>query len=54
MRDVVWERELRVDQPAGAALAVRRSVLDEVGGWDEGFFMYFEEVEHCRRIKSRG
>ncbi len=54
MRDFAWDRELPVDQPAGAALAVRRSVLEEVGGWDEGFFMYFEEVDLCRRIKSRG
>jgi GT2 family glycosyltransferase len=54
MRDFRWDRELAVDQPMGAALAVRRSALKEVGGWDEGFFMYFEEVDLCRRIKDRG
>ena len=54
MRDVAWDRELAVDQPAGAALAVKRSVLEEVGGWDEGFFLYFEEVDLSRRIKGRG
>ena len=54
MRDVAWDREMSVDQPAGAALAVRRTVLEEVGGWDDGFFMYFEEVDLCRRIRDRG
>ena len=54
MRRFGWDRELAVDQPVGAALAVKRSVLEEVGRWDEGFFMYFEEVDLCRRIKERG
>ncbi|HEX2190634.1 MAG TPA: glycosyltransferase family 2 protein, partial [Longimicrobiaceae bacterium] len=38
----------------GAALAVRRSAFEEVGGFDEAYFMYFEEVDLCRRLASAG
>ena len=33
---------------------VRREVIDRVGGLDERFFMYFEEVDWCHRIKQAG
>lgn len=35
---------------SGAGLVVRKSVLDEVGGFDESFFLFFEETELCYRI----
>lgn len=43
-----------VDQPEGACLMMRQSVIDEVGTLDEGFFMLFEEVDWCYRIKKAG
>ena len=43
-----------VDFAMGACLMVRRKVIDEVGLLDEGFFMYSEEVDWCRRIKQAG
>lgn len=47
--------ELReVDQPEGACLLLRRAVIDQVGSLDEGFFMLFEEVDWCYRIKQAG
>jgi GT2 family glycosyltransferase len=33
---------------------VRREVIDQVGKLDEGFFMYSEELDWCRRIKGAG
>lgn len=54
MRDFGWDRELSIDQPMGAALGAKRSALERIGGWDEAFFMYFEEVDLCRRIKDLG
>jgi GT2 family glycosyltransferase len=38
----------------GAALAFRREQIQQLGGFDERFFMYFEEVDLCYRLSSRG
>ncbi len=43
-----------VDWVVGACLLVRRAAYEQVGGLDEGFFMYSEELDWCRRIKSAG
>jgi N-acetylglucosaminyl-diphospho-decaprenol L-rhamnosyltransferase len=43
-----------VDHPLGAALMVRGATLAQVGGFDERFFMYCEEVDLCWRIKAAG
>jgi GT2 family glycosyltransferase len=36
----------------GAALLVRREAYAQCGGFDEGFFMYSEELDWCRRLKA--
>lgn len=41
-----------IDWVSGAAIAVRRSSFDRVCGFDEGFHMYFEDVDLCRRVGS--
>ena len=38
----------------GAALAVRRRDFDAVGGFDPAYFMYYEEVDLCRRLAAEG
>jgi GT2 family glycosyltransferase len=43
-----------VDWVVGACLLARRQVYEQVGGLDEGFFMYSEELDWCRRIKDAG
>lgn len=43
-----------VDQPMGSALMIRREVIEHVGFLDERFYMFFEEVDWCFRIKKRG
>jgi len=43
-----------VDWVQGCALAVRRTVWDVVGPFDEGYWMYVEELDWCRRAKGLG
>jgi N-acetylglucosaminyl-diphospho-decaprenol L-rhamnosyltransferase len=43
-----------VDHPLGAALMVRSAILAQVGGFDERFFMYCEEIDLCQQIKGLG
>jgi len=39
----------RTDWVAGASMMIRAKVMDEIGMLDEQYFMYFEEVDFCRR-----
>ena len=43
-----------VDWVPGAFSIIRRDVLEAVGYFDERFFLYYEEVDLCRRIKQAG
>ncbi|QDT08790.1 glycosyltransferase family 2 protein [Planctomycetes bacterium K23_9] len=43
--DTAWQ----CDWVAGASMLVRREVFDSIGVLDENYFMYFEEVDFCRR-----
>ncbi|MCK4886675.1 MAG: glycosyltransferase family 2 protein [Planctomycetes bacterium] len=54
MKDFGQDEQKDVEQLMGAALIIRKSVLDKVGGMDERFFMYYEEVDLCYRIKQAG
>jgi N-acetylglucosaminyl-diphospho-decaprenol L-rhamnosyltransferase len=45
---------IRIEWALGAALAFRRADYDAVGGWDERFFLYFEDVDFCVRLAARG
>jgi len=53
-RDADPGRARPVDWVSGAAVWLRRCALDAVGGWDEEFFMYFEDVDLCRRLRAAG
>ena len=45
---------LMVDWVQGSALMLRREVYRAIGGMDEAFVMYFEELDYCRRAKAAG
>lgn len=48
------DRKMRVPMLSGAAMLVRRKMIDQVGGFDERFHMYGEDNEWCMRIRRAG
>lgn len=52
--DLPNDQTAQVDWVMGACLLARREVANQVGGLDEGYFMYSEELDWCRRIKQAG
>ncbi|MCP5074586.1 MAG: glycosyltransferase family 2 protein [Rhodobacteraceae bacterium] len=48
------EKTRKVDWLAGASLMIRSNVLDEIGLFDEAYFLYFEETDLCLRAKRAG
>lgn len=54
MRDVDPLQEQDVDSIMGAFMLIRRAVLDEVGLFDERYFIWFEEVDYCKMVRNAG
>lgn len=48
------ETTQQVDWAAGASVMIRREVLDDIGLFDETFFLYFEETDLCLRAQRAG
>jgi GT2 family glycosyltransferase len=44
----------RVDWVTGAFMVIRRDTFDAIGGFDERFFMYWEDADFCRRAAAAG
>lgn len=51
-----WDRssEREVEWVSGSAMLLRREALDQVGTFDEGYFMYVEDVDLCTRLRGAG
>lgn len=51
-----WDRTTEREVPwvSGAAMLLRRAAVEEVGLLDEGYFLYFEELDLCTRLRERG
>jgi GT2 family glycosyltransferase len=53
--DADYSRQQRVEQPAGACLAVTRKAWDSVQGMDAEFYpVWFEDVDFCKRLLDAG
>jgi GT2 family glycosyltransferase len=44
----------QIDWGAGASMMIRRKVFDDIGLLDEGYFLYYEEVDFCLRARRAG
>jgi N-acetylglucosaminyl-diphospho-decaprenol L-rhamnosyltransferase len=59
-----WTRSYRQEADAptervtgwlsGSCLLLRRAAFDEVGGFDDGYFMFFEDLDLCERLAAAG
>lgn len=46
--------EKEVDWISGGAMMIRKDLFEDLGGFDESYFMYFEDVDLCFRTKKKG
>ena len=54
MKEMWCLEKFEADWVLGTGFAVRKAAFDSVGGMDEGYFMYFEDVDLCARLKILG
>jgi N-acetylglucosaminyl-diphospho-decaprenol L-rhamnosyltransferase len=54
LRDFHYDQPRKVDLAIGAALAIRRAAIEQVGPFDERFFLYHEEVDFAKRAADAG
>ena len=53
-QDPIFSRGGPADWLSAACLLVRRQALEKVGPFDERYFMYFEDIDLCRRLRNSG
>lgn len=51
---LAYERPSSPEWVSGACLLMRRSLLEELDGWDETFFFYCEDIDLCQRVRNAG
>lgn len=50
----LYKNSRLVDAISGSFMLARKTIFDEIKGFDEHFFMYFEDADLCRRIRQLG
>lgn len=51
-----WDKKVKIeaDTVPGTAFLVRRKLFQDIGGFDENFFLFFEENDICNRVRDLG
>jgi GT2 family glycosyltransferase len=54
--DMAWDHASvrECDWVPGCYYLIRREVIDQVGLFDPRYFLYYEEIDHCKRVKQAG
>lgn len=52
----IWNssKKIECDWATGTALFIKKDLFNKLGGFDENFFMYFEDMDLCKRIRNFG
>ncbi len=53
-KDFDYAKTQDVEQVRGSFMLLRRSFGEEIGWWDERFYIWFEDVDLCRRVRHLG
>jgi GT2 family glycosyltransferase len=48
------DHPIEVEAVSGACMLVRREAMQDVGEWDEGYFLHCEDLDWCMRFRQRG
>lgn len=48
------DRPIEVEAISGACMLVKREMVDDVGLWDEGYFLHCEDLDWCMRFRQKG
>ena len=48
------DHAIEVEAISGACMMVRREAMQEVGEWDEGYFLHCEDLDWCMRFRQKG
>lgn len=54
LKNTPMNKRREVDVAPGSALLIRRQIFEKARGFDENFFLYFEESDFCKRVKELG
>lgn len=49
-----FKNPVEVEWVSGAVLMMRYDIFEELGGFDEGYFIYSEEMDFCKRLRDKG
>ncbi len=52
----IWDKKTQreVESVPGAAFMIRREIFEKIGGFDENFFLFFEDIDICKRVLELG